>query len=400
MKVLTPLVTLLILCSTLVFAQKPLDNYISDNKKEQFFYDYEENEAQSSILRDSWIAPLSIQYSYSKSNPDSSEKTTQGAFITMDQPIFQSGGIYYGIKYAEASRIYGKYSIDVAKRKLVKDAISLLMQIKQADLKVERQNLQIENSDINLELKKEQYLNGQLDSGFMDNAIIERNKAIQTLYDIRTTKQKLISQFNAISDKRYQDARIPHLKFITKKHFLEYNIVLDMVESQIEQNKYNKDVTVSKYLPSVNLTAGYNWDKTSSTATSSGSEKDYYNYGFRASIPLDINTFKDVEVARVQYLKSLVVIEDKKTELVALFEQVMQNINNFENKISLSEENADIYEKLLSDTRLLFKAGYKTVYDVETLENSLEIQELDVKIYEIDKQLEILTLYEMYKNEI
>ena len=42
----------------------------------------------------------------------------------MDQPVFQSGGIYYGIKYAEASRIYSDYSIDVAKRKLVKDAIS------------------------------------------------------------------------------------------------------------------------------------------------------------------------------------------------------------------------------------------------------------------------------------
>ena len=48
----------------------------------------------------------------------------------------------------------------------------------------------------------------------------------------------------------------------------------------------------------------------------------------------------------------------------------------------------------------MYNAGYKTHYDVSLLENSVQIQKIDLKIFEIDRQLELLTLYEMYKHEI
>ena len=402
MKVSTLLIALSLLCSTAFAADEkdqPLDSYISKNKKDQFNYDFKKVEVDSSKLRDSWIAPINLQYSYSKSNPYDADQTSESASITLSQPIFQSGGIYYGIKFADASRIYSNYSVEVAQRKLVKDAISLLMQIKQMDLKIKKQNLQIKNSEINLEQKKEQYMNGQLDSGFLDNAVIERNVVIQALYDIETNKEKLISQFNTISDMSYVEAKTPHLDNLNEEEFLKYNIVLNMSESEIQKNKYSKDVTVAKYLPSVSLTGGYNWSKSDSAFQFGSSEKDYYDYGVKASIPLDINTFRDIESSRIDYLKSKLVVEDKKRELKALFEQVMQNIKNFEKKRLLSIENRELYEKLLSDTQDLFSAGYKTSYDVELLKNSLSIQEIDLSIFEIDKQLELLTLYEMYKHD-
>ena len=401
MKVLNLYLTLSVLYSSLLLASDDnLDNYISDNKKEQFKFDYQKNEAQSSQLRDSWIAPLNLNYSYSKSNPYDNTQVKESAAIVMDQAIFQSGGIYYGIKFAEASRVYSNYSVDVAKRKLVKDAISLLMQIKQMDLKENKQELVIKNSEINLAQKKEDYLNGQLDSGFLDNAIIERNIVIQALYDIQTNKERLISKFNAISDMKHENALVPKLQILTEEQFLNHNIILSMSESEINKNRYNKDVTVAKYLPRINLTASYNWQSSSVVGTTLITpETDYYNYGFRASIPLDINTFKDIEVSKVEYLKSQFVIEDRKRELKAIFEQVMQNINNLDKKKQLSVENREIYERLLSDTKELFNAGYKTEYDVGLLQNSVNIQKMDVEIFEIDKQLELLTLYEMYKND-
>jgi hypothetical protein len=404
MKASTLLIALSLLCSSLLLGDEKsenLDKFISKNKKEQFSYDYEKIESDSSKLRDSWIAPLNLQYSYSRSNPDGQLQNNQNAAIKMDQPIFQSGGIYYGIKFAQASKIYSNYSVDVAKRKLVKDAISLLMQIKQTAFKIDKQNFLIKNSEINLELKKEQYLNGQLDSGFLDNAIIERNVVIQGLYDIQTSKERLVSKFQAISDISYENAEIPHLELLDEENFLSKNIVLNMSQSDIEKSKFSKNITISKYLPKISLTAGYNWTKSENSRYQFGAtEKDYYDYGVKAYIPIDINTFRDVESSRITYMKSKVVVEDKKRELKALFEQVMQNINNFEKKRMLSVENRDIYEKLLSDTRDLFNAGYKTDYDVELLQNSVEIQKIDLKIFEIDKQLELLTLYEMYKNDI
>jgi len=408
MRVLNLLILLLLLSSNFLFAEEKnekLEAYISKNKKDQFKYDYQKIEAQSLKLRDSWISPLHLNFNYNKSNPYENEQTTQSSSVKMDQTIFQSGGIYYGIKFAEASKLYSNYSMDVQKRKLVKDAISLLMQIKQIDLKIQKQKLKIKNAEINLEQKKEQYMNGQLDSGFLDNAIIERNIVIQMLYDIETSKQRVVSKFQAISDMDYKTASIPHLEMLQKDKFLKYNIIMNMSKSDIEKNRYSKDVTIAKYLPRVSVVAGYNWDKTEdqhfgNTGAAFSGHTDYYNYGLRASMPLDINTFRDIEVSKLEYLKSKVVIEDKKRQLLAIYEQVMQNIENFDKKKALSIENRDIYEKLLGDTKSLFEAGYKTEYDVDLLQNSVEIQKIELKIFEIDKQLELLTLYEMYKNEI
>jgi hypothetical protein len=161
-----------VLCSSLlatfVLAEElKLDPYISNLKQKEFSYDYENSLLEKKKLRDAWIQPLQLRYSISKSDPyheqGAQTQKVQNAAIVMDQPIFKSGGIYYGIKFAEASYLYNKYSIDVAKRKMIKEAVSLLMQIKQTNLNIQKQALQIDNSRINLEQKKEQYLNGQLD---------------------------------------------------------------------------------------------------------------------------------------------------------------------------------------------------------------------------------------------
>lgn len=376
-----------------------LNGYLSDLKKKQFDYDYDINEEQSSMLRDSWIAPLQFNYSYSRSNPYDKEQITQNAAIKMTQPIFQSGGIYYGIRYANAMRLYNDYTIDVAKRKMIKDAVSILMQLKKADLQEKRQVLQIENADINLEQKKEEYLSGRLDSGFLDDAIIQRNLVKQALFDIQNSKEKLVAQFQVLSDLDYAQASIPHLELISQEEFLQSNIVLKQTQSQIEKDRYYKNVTIAKYLPKVNFTAGYNWQKSEKQLFSQlDGERDYYDYGVSASMPLDINMFNDIQSVKLDYLKSQVVQEDKKRELNKLFEQVFRNIDNLDKKIDLSKENKELYAKLLKDTQALYDAGYKTEYDVKNLQNSLEIQQLDTKIYEIDKQLELLTLYEMYVN--
>ncbi len=394
-----------LLSSATLFASednnRSLDSYISKLKNKQFDLDYKKNEAESSKLRDSWIAPINLSYAISRSNPRSSEQETRTTAIKMDQPIFQSGGIYYGIKFATASKKYNDYTIDVAKRKMIKDAIAFLMQIKQSDLKIERQKLQIDNAEINLELKKEQYMSGQLDSGFLDDAIIERNGVKQALYDLETTKERLVSSLSALSDMDHSSAHVPHLELIDAEEFLSHNIQMEMLDSQIVRDEYNKKMTIAKYLPSVNFNAGYTWTKSiNNEIIFLEGERNFYDYGIRANMPLNINTFRDIESAKIDYLKSKVVKEDTKVQLQALFTQVMQNLENLKKKKLLSIANQELYNKLLEETRALFEAGYKTQYDVALLKNSADIAALDAKIYEFDRQLELLSLYEMYVNDL
>ena len=400
MKVLKLSISLFLVSSSFLIAGEvasSLDTYISENKTNIFTYEYKKNIEDSSILRDSWINPINLNYSYSKSNPYSDVQLNESAAIKMDQPIFRGGGIFYGIKFANASKSYADYSVDIAKRKMIKDAISILMQIKQTDLKISKQELQIQNAKINLELKKEQYLSGQLDSGFLDNAIIERNFVIQALYDIQTAQEGLISSFKTISDLDYKSAKVPLLKLISQEEFLEYNLDVQRAKSQAKRDEENKGVIRAKYLPTVSVTAGYSWSKTDSTVAVFGSpERDYYDYGIKFNMPISISAFRDMEASSIEYLKSEVLALDKKREQKSLFEKVMQSLDNLAKKQSLSIENMGIYDKLLIDTRELFRVGYKTEYDVKTLENSFNISELDSKIYEIDKQLELLNLYELY----
>ena len=401
MRGLKTYLVLWLLCSGVAYSEDNLESYISSTKKEQFSYDYEKNDADSSKLRDSWIAPIKLQYVYNKSKPYEAVQVTKNSSITIDQPIFSSGGIYYGIKYAQASLVYANYSVEVAKRKLIKDAISTLMQIKKVDLNIQKQKLLVKNAEINLELKKDAYLSGQLDSGFLDRAIIDKNGFIEMLYDIQTSKERLISHFKTLSDIDYKTAFIPHFKLLKEDEFLEKNLVLKMAKSKIEKDDYNQNITIAKYLPRVNFTAGYNWSKSENQQFGNGiafsQDINYYNYGFRVTMPIDINTFRDVQSSKVNYLKSKIDVKDKQKTLASLYEQVFQNIANLSKKEKLSLQNKTLYKKLLEDTKELYKAGYKTEYDVQTLNNSLKIQDINVKVLEIDKQLELLNLYESYK---
>ncbi len=385
-------------------ATTSLEDYLSELKRQQFGYEYEKTDQESSKLRDSWIRPLILQYNINRSNPNENygagESESQNAAIVLDQPIFQSGGIIYGVKFANASREFANYSIDQQKRIMIKQTIDLLMQVKQSDLTIAKQNLQIANSKINLEQKREQYMNGQLDSGFLNNAIIELNLVKQSLFDLETRNSQLKAQFKKLSDMDPEKAPIPFLAIVNEERFLNDNIDIKLAESESEKSRLQKNVNLVKYLPSVNLQASYNWQKQESYFVFGGgtqkstSETDYYRYGISASMPLDINSFNDFEASKVEYLKSKVVIDDKKRELKLLYEQVMQNLKNYDKKIALAEENRVLYETLLNDTLDLFKAGYKTQYDVDLLSNSMGIEEINKKVFEIDKQLELLTLYE------
>ena len=154
-------------------------------------------------------------------------------------------------------------------------------------------------------------------------------------------------------------------------------------------------------MPSFNLVASYNRDELvnpsfAGTSVPSPPPTTYYSYGFNISMPLDFNTFRDIESSKIDYLKSSIMIEDKKRELTSLYEQVSQNLKNIDFKVKLAKENYDIYKKLLDDTTKLYNAGYKTKADVDLLQNSADMAKLDIKIYDIDKQLELLNLYEYY----
>jgi len=394
LKKLWPLYSLLTVTS--VFAE---EGFLSNLKEQRFTYDYEKVKLQSDMLRESWLQPIVASYSYMKNDQYNGDAEIRNMSISIDQPIFQSGGIYYGIKFAEASRKYSNLTVDAARTKMIKDTVSMLMQIRQNEFRLEKQKLLVENAKLNLELKTEQYIHGELDSGFLDNAIIEKNLQMQVLYDLEAGREKLLSAFSSLSDLDPKTVQLPQLELISSETFEEHALDLDLARSDIEKNRWNANVTRAKYLPKVSLSASHAWDKMVNPAfigkpMNATFDTSYTSYGVKASMMFDFNEFRDMEYSRVEYLKSQTVLADTKREMKRLFDEVKANLDKSDKKIILAEDNRQLYQKLLDDTKELFKAGYKTEYDVNMLQNSASIQSFEKKIIELDRQLELLALYE------
>ena len=142
---------------------------LSEDRLNLFNYSETQNEENSSKLKKDWINPIDL--SYTKSYTDLYD-TTKSA-ITISQPIFKSGGIFSAIKYAEANYKYNKLDINMQRKELIKDATTMLFNLHVIDLNIKKNQLLLKNANIDIIRKKEQVLNGFLDTSFLDNAILD-----------------------------------------------------------------------------------------------------------------------------------------------------------------------------------------------------------------------------------
>ena len=111
------------------------EKIISEKRLETFNLSKEQIEEDSSKLKKDWINPI-------------------------NQPIFQSGGIYKAIKYADSSFDYASIELDQQKKELVKQALNLLYTIEKIDLNIQKAQYTLQNAKIDVNRKKEQVLNG------------------------------------------------------------------------------------------------------------------------------------------------------------------------------------------------------------------------------------------------
>jgi len=158
-------------------------------------------------------------------------------------------------------------------------------------------------------------------------------------------------------------------------------------------------MTVARFLPTLSVNAGYtrpfendfygsggNWPNASTDA--------YYTYGFRLTMPLDINTFSTIESARLDAMAAAVAMQDKRREADNAYEAAMKRLAVIKRMIALSKEDEQLYDSLVASTKEKVDAGEMTVYDLKTMENSKRVRQLDQKIFEIQRQLVLLDLYE------
>lgn len=397
MKGLNVLKKLFLLCSVLVCStlqSDELNDILSDNKSLIFDYQFESNELESDQLSRSWLNPVMLQYrkNYSTQFLDRTVKT--GNFsITVDQPIFRSGGIYYGIKYSEALREGNIAELKLQKRQMIGDAVSILFNLKKTQLEERKLKYQIKNDIIDIRQKRDSYEAGLLDSSFLDQAILKRSQDETALLQLELNRMELHQRFSLLSDKNPKNLRLPTLKLISKEDYSNENLELKRDILRAQQSEYNQKVTWAKYLPTLSVQGQYIDGDLNPLFFNPTLQEKYYNYGFSISMPIDINAFSDIEASKVEKLKAAVDVLERKETVVEEYNWIRNSLGILDKKIALAQKDEKVYKNLFRLTKDLANAGEKTAFDADIMHNSLQIRKIDQQIYEIDKQVQLLKLY-------
>ncbi len=378
-----------------------LGSILSSNKAMIFDYSLEGNELESDKLGNSWMNPIQLSYNRSYSTQKIGETIETGSFsVTINQPIFRSGGIYYGIKYAEAMREANRADIRLQRRMMIADAVSILFSLKKTKLESKKLKFQIKNDKIDIRQKRDSYESGLLDSSFLDQAILKKSQDETALLQMGLNLLELNQKFSLLSDKNPKKLKLPKLKMITKDNYRSKNLELKRDRYKAQQASDYVFVTWAKYLPAISLQAKYIDADLNPFFPNPTLQEQYYNYGFSVTMPIDINSMTDIQSAKVNKLKTAVQAIDRRETVDKEYQWIQNTLHIINQKINLAKKDEKIYKNLHKLTKNLVKAGEKTKLDSDIMYNSLQIRKIDQKIYRLDKQIQLLKLYARVENVI
>jgi outer membrane protein TolC len=387
---------LLIFAAVLANASE-LENLLNNNYNELFNLELQKSLKEKDYNSLSWVAPVQISYTRSFDNTIPNSSNARGTLnISINQPIFKSGGIYYGIKSAQSGYNLSKLNIIKQKNELIATAIELLFKIKQTKLNIAKLNLQIKNAQIEIKQKSELLNAGLENSISLDNAYVKKDEATILMLQSKSALKELIAAFKKISDKDPNSLKVPKLKLIDEDKFLKENLDIKVANANAINSKNLAKLSASKYLPTIS--AGVNYSKFNRADLRGKSSVT--NYNLTISMPLSINTSNDLQIAKLNALIAKVKAKTAFRDAKINYNLIKSKIKIINEKIALSKKEANIYFRLYKSTKNLYLAGQRSKSDVELFKNSYKIKKLDVKIYRIEKEIELLKLYKKIANEI
>lgn len=370
-----------------------LGNILSDNKALLFDYQFQSNTLESDKLSTSWVNPITLRYGKDYSTQFGNTIDTGSFTVSIDQPIFRSGGIYYAIKFSRALYDANTAETKFQKRQMIGDAVSILFNLEKTRLEQEKMRYQIKNDIIDIRQKRDSYESGLLDSSFLDQAILKKSQDETSLLQMELNLMELKQRFSLLSDKNPHNLKLPILKLMSRNHYRSQNLELKRDIFRAEQSDYNAKITWAKYLPTVSLRGQYTDGDLNPLFANPLIEEQYYNYGFSVSMPLDINIFADVEASKVEKLRAAVEVLDRKDTIEEEYSWIYNSLGILDKKIALAKKDEKVYQSLFTLTKNLADAGEKTSLDADIMNHSLQIRKIDQKIYNIDKQVQLLKLY-------
>lgn len=385
----------LLLSGGLHAASLEAERYLSPLKLESLELLKEQNEEDSQKLLWQWVNPLNLTYSESRNYDYSPSTRTKSYAIGVNQPIFKSGAIYHSIRYAKSSKRYGEAEISLKERELIVKALNALFTLQKLDHEIQKQKLLVENAAIDVERKKEQFQAGFVDSGTLDNAILDKNQAEIRALELEDSRLEALKNLSDVSEIRdYRTIELPRFYWIDKESYLTQNLELERLRWDEERQGAKYKETVASFLPQISLQADYYHQHNQNTRLLSDGWSDYKTAGVVLSIPFfDLTMSHQVQSAKINHLKASLERADAKRSEENLYERQKAKLNILGERKRIASEDLKLYNSLLQDSIDRSAVGDLTEYDVKTMQNSKRSREMDIQIYELEEQILFLDLY-------
>ena len=385
-------ISLLLLSHTLLYAQNI--ELLSKEKQELLLQEQNRYESEYKKLRDNWIAPLNLNasYGYDKSANDmhSDSKKVQ---VSINQDIFRSGGITYAINYAGAKKRSDAIALFREIALLNENLFASLLQYKKNSYELEQSVKKLANNDIEIFIKVQLYRAGKVDITDLNNALMNKSNEQKNYALLEANRAKHRLEISKISDINPDDFALFSFELIDESNFLKNNFELQYADAQSKTYKESYNVIQSNYLPRVSLNGAAGYLSNESKERLMEYDGDFYSAGVALNIPLTYNARATKEEARATFLKSAAEIQDKQRNLKASYAQVLELIKSYKKYIEITSKNIPLYDELIEAISAGVEMGYKTGYDLQTLQNSKEIEKYNIKINEINIELELAKLH-------
>ncbi len=371
-------------------------DYLNSENQNILNIQKEINSLQSKNLKRNWIEPIVASFTYTRGE----KSETKYYKVSLSQPIFKSGGIYFAIKYAEANGKFISLATSLQENTLIKRVYELVLTLKKLDIQIAQVKLKLKNIEFDIKRKRERFLSGDDDISFLNQAMIERNSLSIKLEELKNSHKSLEKSFKNISPFSYKDVKLPKLKLVSQKEFLKKNLELEKYQADVGQQKELKNMTISNYLPTISLFGNYNYQKTKPKTSNKWQKDEFKNYGLMVSMPFSINETRDIQIRKLEAIKAKLTLSQKQRELKHEYESIYQDIEFLKNKDRVTRESLSLYNKLIKRTKDAVRAGDKTKLDLETIKNTKKSLSYDLKIIEYDKKLKILKLFEKMSRDL
>lgn len=362
-------------------------NLLTNTKQEIIQLKKEQADEKEQVNKYNWISDININSTISK---DQDDIQSEDYSISISQDIFKFGGINSQIDYSKELKKLDLLTIDINTKEDIGSLYSYLIDIKLNEIALKQNILHIKNSTIELDQKKSEYKAGELGISDLNNVIMTKNALRETQKSLLLEKGENLNSLKEYTKKEYSLIKIPKMKLMTKELFLQSSTAVKYASLNSNVNKYSYEVKKSDYLPKLTLNTKYGYNNSDTTNVD-----DYYTYGLNISIPISFTSSNDIQQSKLEYLISKKELADKKNSANLTYDKTILIIQNLKEKIKLAQEDIKLYDELLSINEEEYKAGYKTLDDVETLKNSKQIRELDIASYEFNIQMNLISLYSL-----